>query len=190
MYNIIMEEGNKKNIVFGVVLGVVLVVAGVWFFGGKNAAEKSGSAPKGPDIFRPENPKALPTIEGGTRETLKEKIETPEAGATPKSTDVAVPVNVSQIGTAAGRTFEIKGENGAFSPNTIVVNELDIITVNLSAVDDAYSISFPDFGVYLKVEKGASARRQFQAYPFGEYVFSCSDVCKTPVSGKLIVNKK
>lgn len=185
-----MEEGNKKNIVIGVVAGVLLIVVGVWFFGGKNTAEKGASVPKGPDVFRPENPKALPTIEGGTREALKEKIETPEVGAEPKSADVAVPMSVSQIGTAAGRTFEIKGENGAFSPNTIVVNEFDIITVSLSAVDAEYSISFPDFGIYWKVEKNSSARRQFQAYPFGEYVFSCSDVCKTPVLGKLIVNKK
>ncbi|MFH0712383.1 MAG: cupredoxin domain-containing protein [Candidatus Jorgensenbacteria bacterium] len=185
---------NKKNIfilVGVVVLIVVLVILGTRL-GGEKAGEE-GEGVSGEDAFRPDNPEALSTVEGGTREVVQEKIATPELGATDVPEGVAVPTNVSQLsgpgGEAGLRDFEIRAENGKFSPNTIVVNDGDIINVIVTAVDGDYNFFFPDFGVYQFVKAGTTAKRQFQATPFGQYEFYCKD-CGNDARGTLIVNEK
>lgn len=183
-----MNVMSRKNIVILAVAAVVVLLLVIF---GSRFKEKQESPAR--DVFRPENPKALQTVEGGTREIVQEKIATPEVGATSTPESVAVPTNVSQLsgpgGEAALRDFEIKAESGKFSPSTIVVNDGDIVTIRLTAVDGDYNIFFPDFGSYLAAKKGETKKTQFQATPFGQYMFSCKD-CGNEARGTLIVNEK
>lgn len=184
-----MHPDSGKKLVIGLVaLAVVAILVGVtlaWL------SNRTPGAPK--DAFRPENPNALQTVEGGTREVVQNAIAAPDVNATSVPEGVAVPTNVSQLsgpgGEAALRNFEIKAEGGKFSPNTIVVNDGDIITIHLTAVDGDYNIFFPDFGVFQAVSQGQTVKRQFQATPFGQYEFFCKD-CNNDAKGTLIVNEK
>lgn len=189
-----MQRKQTIIITVLVVVVVVIVILGTQLGGGPGepgATEGGEEAVEvlGEDVFRPENPEALETVQGGTRETIKEGVATPEAGETAGSEDVAVPVGVTPVGSAAIRTFELTGEGARITPSTVIVNENDIITIRLSAVDADYDLSFPDFGVYKKVSQGDTAKIQFQGRPYGEYQFSCN-LCSGSFEGKLIVNQK
>ena len=184
------NKGLKNSVVVGVVVGII-IVAGIIFLLQKQSVKNDGIPEGGNETAVQANPDALPTVEGGTREKIKTEIATPEPGLPAPSGDVAVPksaVVVGQEKQAAIRTFEVRGEVGKFSPSTIVVNELDVIEIDLNAVDSDYDIFFPDFGVFKSVNKGTSGKIQFQAYPYGEYAFRCKDACAA--EGKLVVNQK
>jgi len=184
-----MHPDSGRKLVIGlVIVAVAAILVGVlisWL------ANRPPSAPK--DVFRPGNPKALPTVQGGTREVIQRKIATPELGATSTPKGVAVPTNVSQLsgpgGEAALRDFEIKADKGKFSPDTIVVNDGDVVTIHLTAVDADYNIYFPDFGMYLPVKKGETRKSQGQFTGVGQYQFFCKD-CNNEAKGTLIVNEK
>lgn len=188
-------DPKQKKILIAVVLVVVLaVLLGIFLAaqrGGLTSAPAEGEKGRGtgPDVFRPDNPQALPTVEGGTREVLSERIATPDPGATDVKPNVAVPVNLTPVGSGFIRTFELKGEGDKIVPDTIVVNDGDLVKFIFTAVDKDYVISFPDFGLGPTVKKGESARFQLQATPFGEYKFTCS-TCKPVFEGRLLVNKK
>mgnify|MGYP001572142523 CR=1 FL=1 len=193
---------NKRNIIIGVV-AVVVVVGLVWWGlsnqGGQTGTGTGGGpgtagkavAPKGQDAMRPENADALQTVQGGTREVVQTKIATPGEGASSTNKDVAVPTTVVQTGPSAFRHFDISASGNKYSPNTIVVNEGDVIDLNFTAVDGKYDLFFPDFGIYKAAAKGETVKLQFQGNPYGEYKFYCKDSCGgAKVEGKLIVNKK
>jgi rubredoxin len=181
---------SKRNIAVLIIVAVVVIV--IIVLGARFGGPGGVTAPS-EDAFRPENPDALQTVEGGTREVVKEKIATPELGSTSTPEGVAVPTNFSQIsgpgGEAGLRDFELKAEGGEFMPNTIVVNDGDIITIHLTAVDGDYNIFFPDFGVYQEVSQGQTVKRQFQATPFGQYEFYCKE-CNNEAKGTLIINER
>ncbi|MEK7651036.1 MAG: cupredoxin domain-containing protein [Patescibacteria group bacterium] len=194
-------EPNKRNLIIGGVIAAVVVVGLAWWGlsnrGGQIGTTGTGSgtaktgAPKGQDSMRPENAKALQTVQGGTREVVQTKIATPGEGATSAGKGVAVPTTVVQTGPAAFRHFDISASGNDYSPNIIVVNEGDVIDLNFTAVDKGYDIFFSDFGIYKAAAKGELVKLQFQGNPYGEYKFYCKDSCGgAKVEGKLIVNKK
>lgn len=194
---------NKKPLivaVVGVVVVVVIALVAVSFkrggtgpaAGGGGKAGAGGVVVKGEDAFRPENAKALETVEGGTREKVEVSIATPGQNDTAAPKDVAVPTTVVDTGNSSFRHFDISASGNKYSPSTIVVNEGDVIDLNFTAGDKNYDIFFPDFGVYKAATKGQTVKLQFQGYPFGSYTFKCSESCGGGVKmeGKLIVNKK
>ncbi len=196
-------EPNKRNIIIGAVIAVVVVVGLAWWGlsnrggqasptgAGPGTAGKAAVAPKGQDSLRPENSNALQTVQGGTREVVQTKIATPGEGASSTSKGVAVPTTVVQTGPSAFRHFDISANGNAYSPNTIVVNEGDVIDLSFTAVDKSYDMFLPDFGIIKTAAKGETVKIQFQGYPYGEYKFYCKTACgSADVSGKLIVNKK
>jgi hypothetical protein len=186
-------ESNRKNVVIGTISGIIAIAIIAWLiaaYGVKGPINTSPGAVeiKGEDVFRPENADALATVESGTREKVKEQIATPEPGDRPADSSVAVPIAISGNGPKL-RSFAISGAGGDFSPSKIVVNESDVIEIAFTAKDGDYDLFFPDFGVYKSVGSGQTANIQFQGYPFGQYVFSCRDVCKG-AEGVLIINKR
>ncbi len=192
---------NKKPLIFAVVGVVVVILIALVVVSLKKSAGPAGVMPggvgkggvvvKGEDAFRPENAKALGTVEGGTREKVEEKIATPSEGSTEAPKSVAVPTIVVETGPSSFRHFDISASGNAFTPSTIVVNEGDVIDLKFTAEDKAYDLFFPDFGVYKAAAKGETVKLQFQGYPFGSYKFMCKEVCgSAKVEGKLIVNKK
>ncbi len=185
---------SVRAIVVGVV--VTLVVVTGWYF---SSVQKPGSSPsvegkaggvvvKGKDTFRPDNEKALATVEGGTREQISANVKTPEPGDKPSDSNIAVPSSVSGNGPKF-RVFSITASGGKFTPSTIVVNAGDVIDLTVAATDGDYDVVFRDLGVYKLIKSGTAGKIQFQAYPYGEYSFGCDSVCKGG-SGKLIVNPR
>ncbi|MBM3257602.1 MAG: hypothetical protein FJY98_04820 [Candidatus Liptonbacteria bacterium] len=187
---------NKKPIVVAVVGVVVIVVIALIAVSMKRGGLGGGGtkppgAPKGEDVFRPENEKALATVEGGTRQVVEERIATPEQNATTSRKDVAVPTIVVDTGPSSFRHFDITASGNKFNPAILVVNEGDVIDLGFTAEGKAYDIFFPDFGVYKAAKAGETVKLQFQGYPFGSYKFNCKEACGgATVEGKLIVNKK
>lgn len=155
-----------------------------------NLPEASGGAAS-PSAAVP----ATTTNPGSTRQPLTQNIATPAAGDTAAPVNVAVPTNVANLGSGSGtgsmslRHFIISGLGGQYSPNTIVVNNGDVVDLTLKAVDGAYGIYFPDFGISLTASKGEIAHAQFQTSGVGQYTFYCKDVCSGNPTGTLIVNK-
>lgn len=181
-------DKKQEYILIGVgTLVVVLIVVGLIL--NKGGGWLSGAQKATPQGFLTDNPNALPTVQGGTREKVTTQIPTPDTNATNAPKDVAIPLGVTQTGNGAFRQFEIKAQNNQFVPSTIVVNAGDVIDLKLDAVDADYNIFFPDFGINVKAANGASAKIQFQATTYGQYQFSCS-VCRGTVAGILIVNQK
>ena len=178
----------------------ILVIAGVvWAVSSRNPAGTGGTGAentgqtevKGGDTFRPENEKALATVEGGTRETIAANIKTPGVGETGVSPDIAVPTTVSPVGlgTFNLRIFEMKGEGGKFVPSTIVVDAGDVVQVKFTAVDADYTVALSDFGVSKTIKKGTTANVDFQPYDFGQYKITCaSEACAA--TGLVIANER
>ena len=146
--------------------------------------------PQGTGVYAPSGGSGpLPTVEGGTRQAITNDVPTPNANATNVPSNVAVPTSVHQTGAIAERSFIITGTGDKFSPNTIVVNQGDVVNLTLVAADAAYNIFFPDFGVTITAEKGQTVSAQFQPANYGQYKFYCKDVCPGSPAGTLIVNQ-
>lgn len=188
---------NKKFypwIISGVVVAVVLVAFATFKENPSPVVIDNDQAEErdvvlGEDFFRPEDPDALATVEGGTRRVLAKKIETPGPGDKPDDPNIAVPMSVTKLGILERRIFELKGENQRYSPSIVVVNDGDIIIIDFTSVDSDYDIFFPDFGFYRFVSRGETERVQFQTTSYGEYDFYCRDACNRDVRGKLIINE-
>jgi hypothetical protein len=174
-----MEPGNSNvgKIIAGLVLVLIVGAAGFYFLGGEKLFIGDSSTP----------------VSEVKKDNLNSSsIPTPELGAKNLPPEVATPVNVvlAPNGAASFRHFEVQAENGKFSPSIIVVNEKDVVDINLKAVDQDYSFSFPTKGIYRKITKGTSGKLNFQVFSVGEFEFSCSDVCSPAVTGKIIVNSQ
>ena len=185
-------DKKQEYILIGIgVVVVLLIIAGLVFTKG-GPASPTGTQEATPAGFLSDNPNALPTVQGGTREKVTTAIPTPDVNATSVSKDVAIPFNVQETGNISFRQFEIRGEGNQFVPDTIVVNAGDVIDLKLTAVDGDYNIFFPDFGIKVAVAEGQSTKPgaiNFQAATYGQYLFSCS-ICRGTVTGTLIVNQK
>ena len=115
------------------------------------------------------------TPESATRSTVPENIKVPEVG---EKTDnsVAVPASVSPAApgvSAKFRSFDIKGENGVFSPATVIVKKGDTVRINFLAVDKDYDVTFPDYGMKQTAKKGESKVLEFQAVAEGKFAYYC-----------------
>ncbi len=186
-----------KKWILCICVGVVVIIAIAVYVGmrmGKNVPAANGnktvSVVSAQGYLAANDPNALPTVEGGTRVTIKNDIATPDQNASAVPAGVAVPVNVINTGPISFRQFNISGVKGQFSPDTIVVNEGDIIDLTLSATDGTYDMYFPDFAASLTASKGKTAHVQFQATIYGQYQFYCATSCSGNPQGTLIVNKK
>lgn len=171
------ENSNSGRIVAGLVLVLIAGAASFYFLGG-------------PKLFTKASPGAISEVQD--KNSNINRIPTPGAGAKNLPPEVASPTNVilAPNGAASFRHFELRAENGKFSPSIIVVNEKDLVDINLNAVDRDYSFSFPTAGVYRKINQGTFGGLNFQVFSVGEFEFSCSDICSPAVVGKIIVNSQ
>jgi plastocyanin len=191
----------KSGVISGIIVGVVIIAVfilgnslGWWQVkpgtGLGQSGTSNGATTTAAGYIAPNVQNALPTVQGGTRQAVQQKIATPGLNATGTPAGVAIPTVVQQTGAIASRDFNITGAGGKFSPDTIVVNQGDVINLTLSASDGTYNIFFPDFGVTLTAQKGGTATAQFQPSNYGQYQFYCKDVCSGNPKGTLIVNQK
>ncbi|MBI2591272.1 MAG: cupredoxin domain-containing protein [Candidatus Brennerbacteria bacterium] len=135
----------------------------------------------------------FPTI---TEEEIKPqeavKIKVPEPGDQ-TAENVAAPTNVQPAApgiAAKDRTFTIQGENGVFTPSTIIVKVGDTVRLTINAVDKEYDFVLPDYGFATQpIAAGASTFLGFQALNSGKFIFYCK-LCggvNSTAKGELIV---
>ena len=197
-----MNEQQKKLLleITAGVAAVVAISAIVYFGGGKQAAGPVTSTPAtgtstkvlGQDAFRPENVKALQTVEGGTREVASRTIATPNVGATGVPADVAVPTSIAPQKFSSYRKYSISGVGGKYSASTFVIDERDNVEIAFTATDGDYSFSISDMGLNQFIKKGETGTVMFQGNDFGQYTITCkTSICAgNPNVGTLIVNKR
>lgn len=188
------NKGRAKWIGALVIATALVVVAVSYGIKGNVLSDRGATIEaRGEDAFRPGNQSALATVEGGTREKIRTSVLVSDANMaarTARPSEVAVPFAMQKVGEVTLRKFALFGERGSLSPSLVAVNELDIVEFAFTASDRDYAVRFPDFGVYRAVKRGETATFQFQAYPFGEYVFTCAEGCSAGTGGKLVVNPK
>ena len=182
----------KKKIL--IVTVIVVVILAVIVFAGyewrANAPTTSGSAPAASNSNS--GTASAPTPSIVTRTSVPANTVVPDKGATGTPANVAVPA-VQSVGDAAGnvsyRSFNIKIQNNAFSPSTIIVKQGDTVNISLTAVDANYGFTQPNYGFNAEIAKGQTKSAQFQALQSGDFLFycgSCGGPSKGPV-GHIIV---
>jgi len=120
-----------------------------------------------------------------TREPVPEGVVVPEIGALEVPENVAVPRFVSAASLtsdASYRSFVISIEGGQFKPDTIAVRERDIVDLNITAIDQDYDFTQPDFGFRQPIPQGTTEKVQFAAGATGKFTFFCAS-CGGPDQG-------
>jgi heme/copper-type cytochrome/quinol oxidase subunit 2 len=180
---------NTKKIMLAVIVIVVVIIIVAlsgWYVNMKRAsvASPSGSGTTG-----------LVTPTSSTRTDAPTNVAVPDKGASNVAANVAVPV-VQGAGDPAGnvsyRSFNIAIQNGAYTPNTVVVKQGDTVDLEFTAADAAYDFTQPDYGFNAAIAKGKTQKIQFQALATGNFIFycaSCGGPSKGPV-GHIIVASK
>jgi len=127
-----------------------------------------------------------------TRTAAPGNVKIPEQGEE-ASGDVAVPQIVSQTGIGSSvRTFDIRIEDNEFKPSEIIVNYLDVVRINITAVDRNYDLSQADYGLKIQLAKGQTRMVEFQANVTGKltlYCASCGGPDKGPIGYLIVVQK-
>jgi heme/copper-type cytochrome/quinol oxidase subunit 2 len=77
------------------------------------------------------------------------------------------------------RTIEINARQYAYSPETLVVNRGDTITLHLESFDAAHGLFVDGYDVNIQAEPGKSAVVTFVADKAGKFKFRCSIPCGT-----------
>ncbi len=103
--------------------------------------------------------------------------ETPDNVARPTIVTPVVPGSDSSV-----RAFDMKIENGAFNPDTVIVQVNDVANVKIMAVDQSYSIVQPDYGFSLTIPKGETKVFAGQFTSPGKYLLYCPS-CGGPDKG-------
>lgn len=92
--------------------------------------------------------------------------------------------------TAKMKSFDVQVYQFAYEPDTIEVNEGDLVTINLASRDVTHGFYIKDYGINVTVEKDKPARVDFVADKKGEFPILCSVYCgrgHNTMKAKLIV---
>jgi heme/copper-type cytochrome/quinol oxidase subunit 2 len=183
-------DSTKKIIFYTVVIVVVvaLLAWAVWYGkhpGGAGLSPSSNSGSTG----------ASTTSTSATRAAVPANTAAPNKGTSSTPANVAVPA-IQGVGDPAGnvdfRSFNIAIANGAYSPNTVIVNQGDTVNLEVTAVDAAYGFDQPDYGFNAAIPQGKTQTIQFQALQSGDFTFycvSCGGPSKGPVGHIIVVAK-
>ncbi|NQV09236.1 cupredoxin domain-containing protein [Candidatus Woesearchaeota archaeon] len=93
--------------------------------------------------------------------------------------------------TGEVKEFDIIARNWEFIPETITVNEGDMVELNIKSIDVTHGFLLPDFGVDEKLEPNRDVHISFVADKKGTFGFYCSVPCGAGhggMRGELIVN--
>lgn len=179
---------NRRNVILIVFVAIALVVL--------FAVIKYGASTDTPDSSGGSGMASPQTQPGSTtRAQAPANIVVPDKTAVVPE-NIAVPEVVapaSPVTNSSYRSFTMKMQAGAFSPNTVIVKEGDTTRVTISAADANYDFIQPDYlGNKISIAKGQSWMWQFDATAAGKFTFycpSCGGPSKGPI-GYLIVAPK
>ena len=97
-----------------------------------------------------------------------------------------------QTGSDEGRVIAIEAKRFRFTPDKIVVQRGEVVTLALRALDFAHGFSLPDFGVRIDLVPGKVVKLRLQAKQAGQFDFLCDNFCgdfHEEMSGTLIVQE-
>ncbi|MFZ4648217.1 MAG: cupredoxin domain-containing protein [Patescibacteria group bacterium] len=191
------EKEKKVLIVVGV---VVLLTASVLLFTSLNKKQiKVVVAP--PTSQEPvvvQKPIVIPQVQG-TKDHFREEVpantkvpEMNEKLTVAQAEKTAVPGVVTPAAPGSDsnfRSFEIRAEGGKFTPNEIIARKNDIVHISFTAVDKAYDIVFPSYGMSQQAKQGQKKNLEFQALSSGSFSYYC-DSCggmSSQAKGKIII---
>jgi plastocyanin len=181
----------KKKILIVIVLAVV-ILAVIVFAGYKWLSNTPTASNSVPASNSNSGATTATTSSTATRTPVPANTVVPDKGATGTPANVAVPAQQGPgdpAGNVSYRSFNIKIQNNAFSPSTVIVKQGDTVNLALTAVDANYAFTQPDYGFNAQIAKGQTKSAQFQASQSGDFIFycgSCGGPSKGPV-GHIIV---
>ena len=182
---------NTQKIIGAMIL-VVIIAALVWFQYAQRSAPNSSAAPAATEVSTSTPTAASSTA---TRTAVPSNVVVPNKGSSSTAANVAVPVTQGAgdpAGNVSYRSFNITIQNGAYTPNTVIVNQNDTVNLNVTAVDAAYGFDQLDYGLHVAIPKGKTQLVQFQASAAGDFTFycvSCGGPSKGPVGHIIVVAK-
>ncbi len=182
---------DKKQIFIAVVtLAIVVFFVGMYALNREPSFEREEAAP----ILVDQN--LLSGSRARTRESTPRNVVVPEKDSTNVPSGVAKPQVVaagSPNNDSSYRSFNIQAREGQFTPNTVIVNEGDIVDIRITAVDGNYDFTQPDFGFRVAIPKGTTKIVQFGATASGKFTFyctACGGLSKGPLGYVIIEPKK
>jgi len=115
-------------------------------------------------------------------------VEEPSTEETPTTETPPIPElpPVSWI-----KEFDIVAKQWEFVPNTITVNEGDLVKLTLTTADVTHGFTIPEYGINERIEPGQTVKIEFKADKKGTFEFFCSVPCgsgHSKMTGKLVVN--
>jgi heme/copper-type cytochrome/quinol oxidase subunit 2 len=188
-----MSSGKKiAVIVLAIAIVAVIITTAVLWYGSANTNQAANNTGTGSTGSAPGGTGASVSI---TRSNVVPAgVVAPNKGATALA-DVAIPV-VQGSGDPSGnvdyRSFSIAIQNGAYTPDTVIVNQGDTVNLEITAVDGNYGFDQPDYGLSATIAKGKTQIVQFQALAPGNFTFycpSCGGPSKGPVGHIMVVAK-
>ncbi|MFH1246576.1 MAG: cupredoxin domain-containing protein [Candidatus Liptonbacteria bacterium] len=152
---------SKKTKIIALAAGLIIVAALAAYF-----------LPSRPQIQNNVNEQR----QFSTRIPAPLSVTVPEPGMQNIPANIAVPereVPVSPSAESQYRVFSMRADNNAFSPNTIIGKRGDIIHIAVSAIDNAYDFTQPDYGFNVQIKKGQTKTIEFNASASGQFTFYC-----------------
>ena len=89
------------------------------------------------------------------------------------------------------KEFSMTAKKWEFSPETIIVNNGDIVKLHITSIDVDHGFNLPDFNVNEELEPGKTVNIEFTADKTGTFTFFCNVFCgsgHSDMEGMLIVN--
>lgn len=182
-----MTTENKRYLIIGIAVLGVIIIAAIWYGAAPAPEEVAAPTPEAPVPAAaeiPEGETSAPAVPEGITVPTVGEAEAPEGVAVPSVVAPAAPGVSAQF-----RSFDVKAQNDAFSPNEIRANQGDTIHINFTAVGKTYDLSIPDYGLKQTAKAGESKVIEFQTLNPGTYVFYC-ELCgglQSKTKGTIVV---
>jgi heme/copper-type cytochrome/quinol oxidase subunit 2 len=172
----------KDKIALGLVAIVIVVIVVVVLFMSRsnNTAPQSGVSALDTAATSP-----APAPASDTRAPVSTGIVVPDRGASNMPANVAVPemqAVLNATSNASYRSFSLTVANGAFTPNTVIVNVGDSVDLMITATGGNYDFTQPDYGFHVPLPAGKATKIDFGATAAGKFTFYCSS-CGGPAKG-------
>lgn len=114
------------------------------------------------------------------------EIKVPEEGEIDVPSNVAIPEDVLKTENASYRNFNLALKDESLDKTFIYVNQNDIVTIKLLALDKDYEIEVKGYNLNIKIEKNLEKMIQFQALNKGDFDIICKN-CENKKIGTIIV---
>jgi len=131
----------------------------------------------------------IPQKEDTTNEPQTSEVPAPEGEGAPET--IVVDDNSGNlVGESAIKEFSMTAKQWSFTPNTLTVNQGDLVKLSIKSIDVTHGFSIPAFDVDQRINSGQEITVEFVADKKGTFSFACSVSCgagHAGMTGKIIV---